>query len=159
MSRFFRVLLIGTMLLSGLPLASVQAQSRMSDKDVEATMRNLREDAKSFRSAFDSSVEKSTIRKTSREKDAKAQVRSFQDQTETLLNQFKKEKQANDYLPSVMDTASQIDVLLRAVELESRPGSNRRGPRASSEFRLELIASSKLENGEGPNFIRILAPS
>jgi nitrate/nitrite-specific signal transduction histidine kinase len=107
------------MLLSGLPLASVQAQSRMSDKDVEATMRNLREDAKSFRSAFDSSVEKSTIRKTSREKDAKAQVRSFQDQTETLLNQFKKEKQANDYLPSVMDTASQIDVLLRAVELDS----------------------------------------
>ena len=90
MSRFFRVLLMGTLLLSGLSVTGVRAQSRMSDKDVEATMKNLTEDAKSFRSAFDSSVEKSTIRKTSREKDAKAQVKSFEDQTETLLNQFKK---------------------------------------------------------------------
>jgi len=119
MNRFFRVFLIGAMLLPGLPFTGVQAQSRMSDKDVETTIKNLTEDAKSFRSAFDSSVGKSTIRKTSREKDAKAQVKSFEDQTQTLLNQFKKSKQANDYLPSVMDTASQIEGLLKEVQLDS----------------------------------------
>ena len=119
MSRFLRVLLVATLLFSGLSLTDARAQNRMSDKDVEATMKNLTEDAKSFRSAFDSSVGKSTIRKTSREKDAKAQVKSFEDQTQTLLNQFKNSKQANDYLPSVMDTAGQIDMLLRDVQLDS----------------------------------------
>jgi hypothetical protein len=91
----------------------------MSDKDVEATMKNLTDDAKSFRSAFDFSVGKSTIRKTSREKDAKEQVKNFENQTQTLLNQFKKEKQANDYLPSVMDTAGQITTMLRDVQVDS----------------------------------------
>jgi hypothetical protein len=119
MSRFLRVLLIGTLLSSGLSVTGARAQNRMSDKDVEATMKNLSEDAKSFRSAFDSSVGKSTIRKTSREKDAKAQVKSFENQTQTLLNQFKKKKQANDYLPSVLDTANQIDGLLHDVQFDS----------------------------------------
>jgi hypothetical protein len=117
MSRFLRVLLIGTLLFPGLSVT--RAQNRMSDKDVEATMKTLTEDAKSFRSAFDSSVGKSTIRKTSREKDAKAQVKSFENQTQTLLNQFKKKKQANDYLPSVLDTAGQIDGLLHDVQFDS----------------------------------------
>jgi hypothetical protein len=119
MSRFLRVLMIGTLLFSGLSVTGVRAQNRMSDKDVEATMKNLTEDAKSFRSAFDSSVGKSTIRKTSREKDAKAQVKSFENQTQTLLNQFKKKKQANDYLPSVLVTANQIDGLLHDVQFDS----------------------------------------
>jgi hypothetical protein len=119
MNRFFRVLLIGAMLLSGLSIPAVQAQTRMSDKDVESTMKNLTEDTKSFRSAFDSSIGKSTIRHTSREKDGKTLVKNFQNQTVTLLNQFKKKKQANDYLPSVLDTANQIDTLLRDVQLDS----------------------------------------
>lgn len=119
MSRFLRVLLIGTLLFPGVLVTGVRAQNRMSDKDVEATMKNLSDDAKSFRSAFDSSVGNSTIRKTSREKEAKAQVKGFEDQTQTLLNQFKKEKQANGYLPSVLETAKQIDGLLRDVQLDS----------------------------------------
>lgn len=119
MNRFFRVLLIGAVLLSGLSFASARAQTRMTDKDVEATMKNLTEDTKTFRSAFDSSVGKSTIRHTSREKDAKTLVKNFQNQTQTLLNEFKKKKQANDYLPSVLDAAGQIDTLLRDVQLDS----------------------------------------
>jgi len=39
------------------------AQGRMSDKDVEKVMDNLQEDAKRFRSSFDSAIGKSTIRK------------------------------------------------------------------------------------------------
>ena len=119
MSRFLRVLLVGTLLFSGLSLTGVRAQNRMSDKDVEATMKNLTDDTKSFRSAFDSSIGKSTIRKTSREKDAKAQVKNFEGQTETLLNHFKKKKEANDYLPSVLDTANQIEGLLKEVQFDS----------------------------------------
>ena len=41
----------------------------MSDKDVQALMQNLRDDAKSFKPQFNSAISKSTIRKTSREKE------------------------------------------------------------------------------------------
>jgi hypothetical protein len=119
MTRFLRVLLLGTFLFSGLSVTGAVAQNRMSDKDVEATMKNLTEDAKSFRSAFDYSIGKSTIRRTSREQDAKAQVKNFQSQTETLLNHFKKNREANDYLPSVLDTANQIEGLLKEVQFDS----------------------------------------
>jgi hypothetical protein len=57
--------------------ASLPAQ-RMSDKDVERMMTNLRNDSKRFGDAFNSAVGKSTIRKTQQEKDAKALIKTFQ---------------------------------------------------------------------------------
>jgi hypothetical protein len=56
---------------------SAYAQERLSDKDVETQMKNLKEDSKKFRSSFNSAIGKSTVRKTSREKDAKALVERF----------------------------------------------------------------------------------
>jgi hypothetical protein len=96
------------------PYAS--AQTRMSDKDVESLMKNLQQDATAFRSAFNSAVGKSTIRKTSQAKDAKSLVQSFQKQTENMLIQFKSSKKA-DQLPNVVATADQIDKLLTATPM------------------------------------------
>src|SRR5271168_3380819 len=95
------------------PLCS--AQQRMSDKDVESTMKNLKEDSKRFQSSFYSAVSKSTIRKTSQEKDAKALAKSFQGQTETMLRIFQDKKKADTTLPGVMDSARQIDGILTSV--------------------------------------------
>ena len=68
------------------------AQSRVSDKDVEALMNNLRDDAYSFRARFSDAVKHSTIRKTSREKDANNLVEQFENQTQTMLDNFKHKK-------------------------------------------------------------------
>jgi hypothetical protein len=61
----------------------------MSDKDLERMMTNLHTDSKRFRDAFDPVIGKSTIRKTQQEKDAKALVQTFEDQTNKMLDQFK----------------------------------------------------------------------
>jgi hypothetical protein len=93
------------------------AQQRMSDKDVESTMKNLKEDSKRFQSSFNSAISKSTIRKTSQEKDAKALVKSFQNQTQTMLIMFQNKKKADTTLPGVLGTARQIDGILSSVSL------------------------------------------
>jgi hypothetical protein len=71
----------------------------MHDKDIQSLMKNLTEDATRFRSSFNAAVAKSTIRKTSQEKDAKALVAQFQKQTEGLLSQFKSTKKADGCRP------------------------------------------------------------
>ena len=93
------------------------AQQRLSDNDVESTMKNLKEDSKRFQSSFNSAISKSTIRKTSQEKDAKALVKSFQSQTETMLSVFQDKKKADTTLPGVMAAAKQIDGILSSVSL------------------------------------------
>ena len=91
--------------------APVIAQSRMSDKDVENMMKNLTNDAKSFRSAFDRAVSNSTIRKTSQEKGAKALSKNFVDQTQELLRQFQDTKKVDSSLPLVLQRAKEIEEL------------------------------------------------
>lgn len=93
------------------------AQQRMSDKDIENTMKNLKEDSKRFQSSFNSAISKSTIRKTSQEKDAKNLVKSFQTQTQTMLDVFQHTKKAETTLPGVLSTGRQIDGILSSVSL------------------------------------------
>jgi len=93
------------------------ASERMSDKDVERMMTNLRNDAKRFQGSFNQSVGKSTIRKTQQEKDAKTLVKNFVNHTNTMLSQFKNTKQADPTLANVRDSASRIDTLMTDVSL------------------------------------------
>lgn len=120
MNRLQTVFLIGAVFLSGFSSTAALAQSRMTDKDVEVTMKNLKEDAKIFRSAFNSSVRNSTIRKTSREKETKAQVADFQKQTESMLKLFKSTKKAEADLRMVLSSADRIDGLLHSVDFDAR---------------------------------------
>jgi hypothetical protein len=100
------------------------AQERMSDKNVEDMMKNLKEDAKKFRSNFDSAIGKSTIRKTDQEKQAKALVESFQKQTEGMLSHFHDKKEANAELAVVRSSADQIDKLLASTPLGTQVDSS-----------------------------------
>ena len=67
--RIFSLLTIALLLSAG--AFSAAAQDRLSDKDVANMMNNLKNDAKNFRSVWNHALSKSTIRKTSREKDAR----------------------------------------------------------------------------------------
>jgi hypothetical protein len=98
-----------------LPLPAARAQQRVSDKDMNRMMKNLRYDTKSFRSSFDNALGKSTIRKTSRAKDAKGLVMGFQNQVDAMLNRFKKNRNDGDGIVGVVNTAGQIDSLLYSV--------------------------------------------
>jgi hypothetical protein len=110
-------LLLLPLLLSAMCVSSLSAQTRLSDKDIEHMMNNLKDDAKSFRSTFNHAVSKSTIRKTSQEKDAKTLVQSFQNQTEGMLRQFQSSKKADTTLPVVLQSASEIEKIKTDVAL------------------------------------------
>jgi hypothetical protein len=105
-----------------MPLAS--AQGRLNDKDLQALMQNLRDDAKSFKPQFNSAISKSTIRKTSREKSAKNLVDQFQKQTEAMLNNFKRTKQADADVQTLMGTAQQINSLVYSLRLSPQVTSS-----------------------------------
>ena len=69
---------------------AARAQQRVSDKDMNRMMKNLRYDTKEFRSSFNHALGTSTIRKTSQAKNAKDLVTNFQGQVNAMLNRFKK---------------------------------------------------------------------
>ncbi|HEX3437380.1 MAG TPA: hypothetical protein VHT24_11485 [Pseudacidobacterium sp.] len=98
---------------------SLQAQ-RLSDKDVEALMRNLHEDAKSFRSSFDEELKKSTIRRTSQEKDARSLAGDFEKKTGEMLSEFKKSKKGDVAVETTMDSAQEIDRIINSMQVSGR---------------------------------------
>jgi hypothetical protein len=93
------------------------AQKRVSDKDMDRMMKNLRYDAKQFRPSFDRAVDKSTIRKTSQARDAKTLVKSFESQTDAMLSTFKTNRNDGSGVAAAVDTAGQINSLLQSVSL------------------------------------------
>jgi hypothetical protein len=95
----------------------------MNDKDVEALLNNLKSDTKAFRSNFNSAVGKSSIRKTSQEKDAKTLVQNFQIQTETLLSAFTKNK-TSDQVQAMVTNAEQIDKLVTTLNMNSKTSAS-----------------------------------
>ena len=96
---------------------SAQAQNRVNDRDMKALMRNLRDDAKDFRPEFNRAVHKSTIRKTSEEKDARNQVAAFERQTDSMLDRFKKTRNGQPEFENVMNSAEQIDSIVDSLSL------------------------------------------
>ena len=115
--RTFALLTIALLLSVG--ALSTTAQDRLSDKDVANMMNNLKNDAKNFRLAWNRALSKSTIRKTSREKDARNLATQFQNQTEGMLRQFQGNKTADQSLPLVQQTARNIEQVKTDVSLGS----------------------------------------
>jgi len=97
-----------------IPLLS--AQSRLSDKDVEALMENLRDDSKNFRPKFESALKNSPIRRTSQEKDAKGLVASFEKQTDAMFKEFKKTKKGDVAVETTLNNAQQIDRMIYSMQ-------------------------------------------
>lgn len=112
----FQMMVIVLMLLmSGVPL--VFAQGRMNDKDLQSLMNSLQEDAKKFKSTFDSAVKNSPIRKTTQEKEAKARVEQFAKETQGMAKHFKNTKRADQEFETVLKTSDQIDKFLAATPM------------------------------------------
>jgi hypothetical protein len=110
------MLLIVSFILVLQPLTAA-AQKRVSDKDMERMMKNLRYDTKTFRPTFDHALGKSTIRKTSQAKDAKNLVATFQNEVDAMLTTFKKNRNDGAAVASAVNSAGQVDSLLRTVSL------------------------------------------
>jgi hypothetical protein len=135
MNRFCRVpyvlLLSGLVLmLANAPLA--KAQKGITDKDVEGQITNMYDDAKKFRSSFNSSISKSTIRKTAQEKQSKTLVEQFVKDIGDMRNEFKKKKVVALTFPKVQSAAVQIDDLLQSVHLDAP--TNAAWAKVRSEF-------------------------
>jgi hypothetical protein len=113
--RIMSFLTIALLLTAG--VFSTAAQDRLSDKDLANMMNNLKNDAKNFRSVWNHALSKSTIRKTSREKDARNLATQFQSQTEGMLRQFQSNKTADQSLPVVQQTARSIEQVKSDVSL------------------------------------------
>ncbi len=119
---------------------SAQAQTRVNDRDMEAQMRNLRDDAKSFRPRFDEAIHKSTVRKTSQERDAKNVVAAFERQTKILLNRFKKDRNGQAEFSNVMSSAERIDATVNSLVL---------GPQVTSQWEKIRTELHQIANAYG----------
>jgi hypothetical protein len=112
-------------LLAGLLSADrlAVAQGRLSDKDLQRLMQNLKDDAQPFRQNFGNALKKSTIRGTTQEKDAKALVDTFAKQANTALETFKHQQKADQEVIAVVHTAAQIDPLVYSLQLNPQTTS------------------------------------
>lgn len=113
-------LLLCVLVLFWYPVPALHAQSRVSDRDVEALMRNLKDDSKSFRENFDNALKKSAIRRTSQEKDAKGLVASFEKQTDSMLSEFKKTRKGDVAVESTISNAQDIERLIHGLQLDPK---------------------------------------
>jgi len=122
-SRFIFLVALFALVAPFFSVSPACGQTRLSDKDLEQRIKNLNEDIKKFRSSFNSSVSKTSIRKTTQEKDAKNLVANFQQQSNSLYQTFKKSKKGDPYLQNCLDSATQIDKLLQSTQFDSNTTS------------------------------------
>jgi hypothetical protein len=120
-SRFVSIFALLALLLSSQGVSRIAAQSRLSDKDIEQRIKNVDEDTKKFHKSFDASLAKSALRKTSQEKDAKNLAVTLEKQTKALYDHFKQTKKADPYLQNMLDTATQVENVFQATQLD--PGT------------------------------------
>lgn len=106
--------------LAVMPVWQAQAQTRVNDHDMEAMMRNLRDDVKNFRPHFDDAIKKSTIRKTSEAKDIRDSAATLQKQTQALLERFKKDRNGQSEFNAVVTTAQSMDRRINTLSLDAR---------------------------------------
>ncbi len=99
------------------------AQGRLSDKDLQRLMQNLKDDAQPFRQSFANALKKSTIRKTSQEKDARTLADTFAKQANGALETFKHDQKADQAVTELVNTAAQIDPLVYSLQLNPQTTS------------------------------------
>ena len=99
--------------------ATLPADTRLSDKDLEQRIKNLNSDSKKFQSSFNNSISKSSIRKTTQEKDAKKLADNFTKSSKALYDYFKKTRKSDPYIQNTLDLARQLDKLQSSVQLDS----------------------------------------
>ena len=117
MRRTFLTLFVATLLCLVFGMPAARAQSRLTDKDIDTTLKNVQEDTRQFRDMFDSALRKSTVRKTSEEKSAREMVKTFEQELESTRHQFKDKRNVDGRLPAVLASRDKIDSFLSNVSL------------------------------------------
>lgn len=90
---------------------------RVTDREVEQIIRRIEQQSDKFRSALDSSLDKSRFNGTSREDDINAFVKDFYRETKTLHDHFKDHKSTSADVQSLLERAAQIDGFMRRNRL------------------------------------------
>src|SRR6202021_3272691 len=113
------------LLLTGLAGVSrpARAQGRLSDKDLQRLMQNLKDDAQPFRQTFANALKKSTVRKTSREKDARALTDTFAKEASQALDTFRHDPKADLQVKALVNPAAERDPLVYTRHLASLTSS------------------------------------
>lgn len=121
MQRWFYFLIV----VAGLAAAHrpALAQGRLSDKDLQRMMQNLKDDAQPFRQSFANALKKSTIRGTSQEKDARGLTEAFAKEANGALETFKHHQKADVGVAALVHTAGQIDPMIYSLQLNPQTTS------------------------------------
>ena len=86
---------------------------RVSDREVEKVLRKIEQQSDRFRSALDSSLDKSRLDGTREEDSINKFVKDFYEQTKNLRDRFDDHKSTSGDVQSVLDRASRIDEFIR----------------------------------------------
>jgi predicted glycoside hydrolase/deacetylase ChbG (UPF0249 family) len=86
---------------------------RVTDREVERILRRIEQQSDRFRSALDSSLDKSRFNGTRAEDDINRFVKDFYKQTKTLREHFDHHKSTSADVQAVLDQAASIDSFLR----------------------------------------------
>lgn len=95
-----------------------QGSPRLNDKDVERLMKNLNQDAKRFEGSFKKAVNKSSVRKTTREKDLNSLAKRLTNQTEGMAKEFNRTKKADTTLPVVYQSVRELDKAITELNIQ-----------------------------------------
>jgi hypothetical protein len=114
---------------------------RISDREVEKLMRQLKRDSDRFRKSLDSALDRSTLDGTNREDDINAFVKDYDKGTASLHDRFKNHKSVTSDVQAVLDRASRIDQFMRRHQFR-----NNRAERDWSTVRTDLDALAQAYN-------------
>ena len=93
---------------------------RVSDKEVERILRRIEEQSDRFRSALDSSLDRSRLDGTRDEDDINRFVKEFYEGTKTLRDRFDDHKSTSADVQTVLDRAASIDSFMRRTTMRNR---------------------------------------
>lgn len=89
------------------------APYRVTDREVERILHRIEQQSDRFRSALDSSLDKSRLNGTREEDDINRFVKEFYERTKTLHHHFDDHKSTSADVQAVLDRAASIDSFLR----------------------------------------------
>jgi len=90
---------------------------RVSDRDVEKILKRIEQQSDRFRSALDSSLDKSRFDGTRQEDDINRFVKNFYEETKKLRNHFDHHKSTSADVQTILDRAASIDSFMRRNRL------------------------------------------
>ena len=114
---------------------------RVTDREVEKILRRIEQQSDRFRSALDSSLDKSRFDGTREEDDINRFVKEFYEQTKTLRHHFDDHKSTSGDVQAVLDRAANIDSFMRRNPLRKNDAA-----REWSRLRVNLDELAQVYN-------------